>query len=153
MVLDIFSCSSLFGEDSHFDPFFSDGLKPPTRLWLKQGLSLSNIGSVEDCFLKIDYSYMIPLHSALIDFCRRYFVACSLLHGVVSKNVLMYWFFSKTKLLCKPLSHGPALSLWLLFRRRSCFMVFLEDTVGSETNVNTRIENDFSTSTWKISCC
>ena len=22
--------SSLFGEDSHFDPYFSDGLKPPT---------------------------------------------------------------------------------------------------------------------------
>ena len=37
-------------------------------------------------FLKIDCSNMIPLHSASIDFCRRYFVACSLLlQGVVSK--------------------------------------------------------------------
>ena len=26
-----FSCSPLFGEDSHFDSYFSDGLKPPTR--------------------------------------------------------------------------------------------------------------------------
>ena len=25
-----FLCSPLFGEDSHFDEYFSDGLKPPT---------------------------------------------------------------------------------------------------------------------------
>ena len=26
-----FLCSSLLGEDSHFDEYFSNGLKPPTR--------------------------------------------------------------------------------------------------------------------------
>ena len=29
-----FLFSSLFGEDSHFDQYFSDGLKPPTRKYL-----------------------------------------------------------------------------------------------------------------------
>ena len=29
-----FLCSSLFREDSHFDQYFSDGLKPPTSLQL-----------------------------------------------------------------------------------------------------------------------
>ena len=28
----VFLFSSLFGEDSHFDEYFSDGLKPPTRI-------------------------------------------------------------------------------------------------------------------------
>ena len=27
-----FLCSPLFGEDSHFDSYFSNGLKPPTRV-------------------------------------------------------------------------------------------------------------------------
>ena len=31
VVSNICLCSSLFGEDSHFDQYFSDGLKPPTR--------------------------------------------------------------------------------------------------------------------------
>ena len=30
-----FLCSSLFGEDSHFDSYFSDGLvQPPTSIWM-----------------------------------------------------------------------------------------------------------------------
>ena len=29
-----FLFSSLFGEDSHFDQYFSDGLKPPSRKYL-----------------------------------------------------------------------------------------------------------------------
>ena len=29
-----FLFSALFGEDSHFDQYFSIGLKPPTRIWL-----------------------------------------------------------------------------------------------------------------------
>ena len=31
MVSNIFLCSPLLGEDSHFDSYFSDGLKPPMR--------------------------------------------------------------------------------------------------------------------------
>ena len=31
LVSNIFLFSSLLGEDSHFDSYFSDGLKPPTR--------------------------------------------------------------------------------------------------------------------------
>ena len=31
-----FLCSALFGEDSHFDEYFSNGLKPPTSIKLKE---------------------------------------------------------------------------------------------------------------------
>ena len=37
-----FVCSSLFGEDSNFDEYFSDGLKSPTRLVLKQPSTMSS---------------------------------------------------------------------------------------------------------------
>ena len=29
-----FLCSPLFGEDSHFDSYFSKGLKPPTSVYM-----------------------------------------------------------------------------------------------------------------------
>ena len=32
VIWNIFHFSPLFGEDSHFDEYFSDGLKPPTRI-------------------------------------------------------------------------------------------------------------------------
>ena len=38
-----FLFSPLFGEDSHFDSYFSDGLKPPTRFHL--------MGCVKRCLL------------------------------------------------------------------------------------------------------
>ena len=43
-----FLFSPLFGGDSHFDQYFSDGLKPPTRM------------ICENCMIIIPYYYHMP---------------------------------------------------------------------------------------------
>jgi len=56
-----FLFSALFGEDSHFDEYFSDGLKPPTRLVMTSKLTVhlvisdlkqtSDLGYLQACLL------------------------------------------------------------------------------------------------------
>ena len=60
VVSHIFDFSPLFGEDSQFDEYFSDGLKPPTSLYgspehgtlqLETSISMLNLGRVKYVFV------------------------------------------------------------------------------------------------------
>ena len=46
-----FLFSTLFGEDSHFDEYFSDGLKPPTRWWFWRFFAPKSL-VVKTCYLE-----------------------------------------------------------------------------------------------------
>ena len=53
-----FLFSSLFGEDSHFDEYFSDGLKPPASDGLKKGLSRDHSG-LHNPFITLAAGYFL----------------------------------------------------------------------------------------------